>query len=68
MSRFLLTFTFCTISLLSISQDNALTVKDYQHAESMMGYSTQQYVDRGSVSANWFGNDKFGTCIDACWK
>src|SRR5438477_866190 len=59
MRWFLLTFTYCLTILLSNAQDNALTVKDYQRAESMMGYSTQQYIDRGNVNAVWFADDKF---------
>jgi len=59
MLRLLLTFTFSTLIIFIKAQDNALTAKDYQKAESMMGYSTQQYIDRGSVNANWFGEDKF---------
>ena len=59
MRRFLLTFTSFVIILLSHAQDNALTEKDYQKAESLMGYNTQKYIDRGNVTANWFGNDKF---------
>ena len=59
MLRLLLTFTFSTLIIFINAQDNALTVKDYQKAESMMGYNTQQYIDRGNVNANWFGDDKF---------
>lgn len=43
----------------SAQQSNALTVKDYEHAEDMMGYSTQQYVDRANVIPNWMAGDKF---------
>ena len=59
MLRSFLTFTFSVIILLSHAQDNALTVKDYQQAESLMGYNTQKYVDRGNVNANWIADDKF---------
>ena len=59
MRRFLLSFTSSAVILFASAQDNALTVKDYQHAEMMMGYNTQQYIDRGNVNANWFGQDKF---------
>jgi dipeptidyl aminopeptidase/acylaminoacyl peptidase len=59
MHRLLLTFTSCTIAILSFSQDNALTVEDYRHAEDMMSYSTQQYIDRGNVTPNWLDGDKF---------
>src|SRR5262245_55672260 len=59
MRKLLLSFTGCFTLFVTFAQDNALTAKDYQHAESMMGYSTQQYIDRGFVSPNWFGQDKF---------
>src|SRR5882724_7476137 len=60
MKRFLLTFTSFVITLLANAQQNdSLTVKDYRHAESLMGYNTQQFVDHGSVNANWLDGDKF---------
>jgi dipeptidyl aminopeptidase/acylaminoacyl peptidase len=59
MKRFLLTFTSCVIILLTHAQKDSLTVKDYRHAESMMTYNTQQFIDRGNVNANWLEGDKF---------
>ncbi|HYM95429.1 MAG TPA: S9 family peptidase, partial [Chitinophagaceae bacterium] len=60
MNKFLLTFTFFLIVLTaSAQQNNVLTTKDYEHAEDMMGYSTQQYVDRANVIPNWIAGDKF---------
>ncbi|MDP4261772.1 MAG: DPP IV N-terminal domain-containing protein [Bacteroidota bacterium] len=60
MNRFLLTFTSSVIiSFAYAQQDNSLTAKDYQHAESLMGYNTQQFIDRGSVNPNWLEGDKF---------
>jgi dipeptidyl aminopeptidase/acylaminoacyl peptidase len=58
MKKFFLSMIVSAFVLSSFAQD-ALTAKDYQKAESMMGYNTQQYVDRGNVSANWFAGDKF---------
>jgi dipeptidyl aminopeptidase/acylaminoacyl peptidase len=40
-------------------QPVALTTKDYEHAESMLGYNTEQLVDRGSIRPNWLDGDKF---------
>jgi dienelactone hydrolase/Tol biopolymer transport system component len=40
-------------------QDNALTTKDYEQAESLMGYNTQQFIDHGSVNPEWLPGDKF---------
>ncbi len=60
MRRLFLTITSSVILLLAHAQpNNALTEKDYQHAESMMGYNTDRFIDRGNVNANWFGNDRF---------
>ena len=40
-------------------QPVALTSKDYQHAESMLGYSAEPFIDRASVRPNWLPDDKF---------
>jgi len=40
-------------------QPGVLTAKDYAHAESMLGYSAEQLVDRASVRPNWLPEDKF---------
>lgn len=58
MKRSLLLFISCSFILLVSAQD-ALTVKDYENAESKMGYNTQKYVDRGNVNPNWMPGDKF---------
>jgi len=58
MKRSLLLFISFSFILLVDAQD-ALTVKDYENAESKMGYNTQKYVDRGNVSPNWMPGDKF---------
>ncbi|HEU5167556.1 MAG TPA: DPP IV N-terminal domain-containing protein [Chitinophagaceae bacterium] len=42
-----------------VNAQDALTVKDYEKAESKMGYNTQQYIDRGNVFPNWIPGDKF---------
>ena len=58
MKRSMLFFILCSLILLVNAQD-ALTVKDYENAESKMGYNTQKYVDRGNVFPNWIPGDKF---------
>jgi dipeptidyl aminopeptidase/acylaminoacyl peptidase len=40
-------------------QPGVLTSKDYAHAESMLGYSAEQLVDRAAVRPNWLPGDKF---------
>ena len=60
MKKILPVFIFCAIFFSSSAQqNNALTTKDYENAEKLMGYNTQQFVDRGSVSPNWLPGDKF---------
>lgn len=40
-------------------EKSVLTEKDYQQAEKMLATSTQQYVDRANLSANWLPGNKF---------
>ena len=58
MKRSLLFVISCTFILIANAQD-ALTIKDYENAESKMGYNTQKYVDRANVFPNWMPGDKF---------
>src|SRR5688572_23764203 len=58
MKRLVLLFISC-LSILLVSAQDALTVKDYQNAENKLGYNTQKYVDRGNVFPNWMPGDKF---------
>ena len=58
MKRLFLFFIASSI-ILSTSAQDALTAKDYQNAENLLGYNTQKLVDRGNVSANWLPGDKF---------
>ncbi|MGN6399187.1 MAG: DPP IV N-terminal domain-containing protein, partial [Flavisolibacter sp.] len=59
MKRFLLVF-MAAASVASVhAQTKALTEKDYQNAESMLGYKTQQYVDHSFSYPNWLAGDRF---------
>ncbi|HEU4860713.1 MAG TPA: hypothetical protein VFT15_12795, partial [Chitinophagaceae bacterium] len=58
MKRLFLFFIASSI-ILSTSGQDALTVKDYQKAENLLGYNTQKFVDRANVSPNWLPGDKF---------
>ena len=58
MKRFMLYLISSSFIFLVNAQD-ALTVKDYEKAESRLGYNTQQYVDRGNIFPNWLPGDKF---------
>lgn len=41
------------------AQQKALTVKDYERAESFMSYNTGKDIDHASVQPNWLDGDKF---------
>ncbi len=61
MNKFLFTvISFaCTMSVRA-QQGSALTAKDYERAESMMGYNTEQLVDgQFSGHPNWLPDDRF---------
>ncbi|MEO5911668.1 MAG: DPP IV N-terminal domain-containing protein [Pelobium sp.] len=40
-------------------QKQALSTKDYEHAESFLGYNTSSLIDGGSVRPNWLTEDRF---------
>ena len=40
-------------------QSKNFTTNDYAHAESFMGYHTEQLVDHGMVYPNWMADDTF---------
>ena len=58
MKRLFLFFIASSI-ILSTSAQDVLTAKNYQNAENLLGYNTQKFVDRASVSPNWLPGDKF---------
>ncbi len=60
MKKLLLVFISGAIGfILHAQQNNTLTTKDYENAESFMSYNTQKYIDRGTVNPNWLPGDKF---------
>ncbi|MDB5134376.1 MAG: ptpA 3 [Mucilaginibacter sp.] len=60
MNKFLLTALSFGLTLgAQAQQGNSLTTKDYEHAESMLSYNTEQLIDHGSVRPNWLPGDKF---------
>ncbi|MGN8059651.1 DPP IV N-terminal domain-containing protein [Pedobacter sp. 22163] len=59
MNKHWLTVTACTLAITANAQQKALTVKDYERAESFMGYNTAKYIDNASVQPNWLDGDKF---------
>lgn len=59
MNKNWLTVTACTLAIAANAQQKALTVKDYERAESFMSYNTAKYIDHASVQPNWIEGDKF---------
>src|SRR5258705_1179080 len=60
MKRFLFVFIYGAFVLSAFAQPgNALTAKDYEHAEDFLGYNAQKYVDHGTFAANWLPGDRF---------
>src|ERR1700712_1814480 len=60
MNKILLTAAcVALVSAANAQQGTPLTTKDYQHAESMLSYSTAPLVDNESVRPNWLPGDKF---------
>ena len=59
MKKLLISFFCFAIIFSSNAQKNSLTTKDYEQAESFMGYNTQKYIDHGNVFPNWLTGDKF---------
>ena len=60
MKRIFFTIIAAGFSLTSIAQQAApLTEKDYAHAESLLSYNTQKYIDHGSLRPHWLSGDRF---------
>ena len=59
MNKYWFTVTACTLAITANAQQKALTVKDYERAESLMGYNTAKYIDHASAQPNWLEGDKF---------
>jgi len=51
--------SFVCGSFLTSSAQNAVTLQDYQRAESFLGYNTHKYLDRTFSSPNWISGDRF---------
>jgi dipeptidyl aminopeptidase/acylaminoacyl peptidase len=60
MRRFLLPLTCIVIAINARAQQGgALSAKDYQRAESFMGYNTEQLVDHSNLRPEWLSGDRF---------
>ncbi|RBQ10230.1 S9 family peptidase [Pedobacter miscanthi] len=58
-NKYWLTVTACTLAIAANAQQKALTVSDYERAESFMSYNTAKYIDNANVQPNWLEGDKF---------
>lgn len=58
-NKYWLTVTACTLAITANAQQKALTVNDYERAESFMSYNTVKYIDNASGQPNWLEGDKF---------
>jgi dienelactone hydrolase len=60
MNKFFLTTVSLVLALAAEAQQGtSLSAKDYEHAESMLYYNTEQFIDHGSVRPNWLPGDRF---------
>jgi dipeptidyl aminopeptidase/acylaminoacyl peptidase len=59
MNKYLLTLVVVAGAVGAQAQQiPALTAKDYERAESYMGYSTSPYIDKANITPNWLKGDK----------
>ncbi len=59
MKSFLFILILFAFILNTEAQNDSVAVKDYANAENMLGYTTQKYVDHGSVRPEWLSGDRF---------
>lgn len=60
MKLFLFGFMAFAFSVNAIAQQPiSLTAKDYAHAESLLFYNTQKYIDHSNVRPHWLSDDRF---------
>jgi dipeptidyl aminopeptidase/acylaminoacyl peptidase len=59
MNKISLTAVFLSLSAAVYAQQPALTVKDYEHAESMLAQNTTPLIDQYNVVPNWMPGDSF---------
>ena len=59
MNKLILTAIPLACALSVSAQQNTLTTKDYERAESRLSYGTEPYVDHGAVRPDWLPGNKF---------
>lgn len=59
MKQYLLSLLVLPLALTANAQQDSVTYKDYQHAESFLSYNTSKLVDGGNIRPNWINGDLF---------
>jgi len=59
MNKLLLAALPLACALSASAQQNTLTTKDYERAESRLSYGTEPYIDHGTVRPDWLPGNKF---------
>ncbi|HVW12501.1 MAG TPA: DPP IV N-terminal domain-containing protein [Mucilaginibacter sp.] len=59
MNKLLLAAVPLAVFFSATAQQNVLTAKDYERAESRLSYGTAPYVDGGNIRPNWLVNGRF---------
>jgi len=59
MKKIILPLAALLLSVTAQSQTDSVTVADYEHAEQLLPYYAQRYVDYGRVSPEWIQGDQF---------
>jgi len=59
MNKLLLTALPLACALSVTAQQNTLTTKDYERAESRLSYGTEPFIDHGAVRPEWTADGKF---------
>jgi len=59
MNKYWLTAAAFAITALATAQQKILTVNDYEHAESFMGYNTTKLIDNPGFYPNWINDSQF---------
>lgn len=59
MNKYWLTGMAFTIAASATAQQKVLTAKDYEYAESFMGYNTAKLIDNPGIYPNWINENQF---------
>jgi dienelactone hydrolase len=60
MNKFLILVLSSALAVAAMGQQaGSLTIKDYEHAESLMNYNTESLVDHGIVRPTWLSGERF---------